>query len=427
MSKIVVGLSGGADSVALLHILLEEHQVFAAHVNHNLRGEDSDGDEQFVRELCEKLGVPLEVFSVNVKACAEENRLGTEEAARKLRYEALEQARIKFSADKIAVGHNADDNAETVLMNLCRGAGLKGLCGIPPENGRIIRPLLNKSRAELEEYLRERNIAYITDMSNFSSEFLRNRVRNIVMPVLECEIGASTKKAIARSAKLLRDDEEFIEEAARKYFRKVTFDGRVENSKKIALNTEKLNTLPPAIKRRVIRLAVAEVREESLLDISVAHISAVSELAQGHSGRELHLPGVIVSKEYESLIFCCIREEKSNSILNLKIKISHSPDSSDFHCTKAFLYDKITESLSLRTRRAGDRITLKSGDGRFFTKKLQDFFTDKKIPKSERDNIPLVAHGSDILWILAEKDYVNASFEASGDCKKIYVTLTEAQ
>jgi tRNA(Ile)-lysidine synthase len=415
MNRILVGLSGGADSVALLHILLDKHgvnQVFAAHINHNLRGTDSDNDEKFVRDLCGKLGIALEVFSLNVKKFAEENNLGTEEAARKLRYDALEKARIKFSADKIAVGHNADDNAETVLMNLCRGAGLKGLCGIPPENGRTIRPLLNKSRAEIEEYLRNRGIDFITDMSNFSDDFLRNRVRNIVMPVIEREINASAKKAIARSAELLRADEEYLEACA---LCAADFgEGHVYSA-------DKLNALPSALKRRVVRIAIAKVGD-GLQNISSAHVSDILDLAQAHSGREIHLPKVVVSKEYGNLIFSGVKKDISEKKLDLSISYS-PPDSELINCTKAFSCDKITESLVLRTRRAGDKITFKSGDGRFFTKKLQDFFTDKKIPKSQRDCIPLVAHGSDILWI-TEKDYVNAKFEAD-DSKKIYVTLTE--
>ncbi|MDR0272908.1 MAG: tRNA lysidine(34) synthetase TilS, partial [Clostridiales bacterium] len=176
--SVVVGLSGGADSVALACVLRElGAKVFAAHVNHNLRGVDSDADEAFVKGLCRKLGVDLKVFSVDVKKYAEEKKIGIEEAARIIRYEFLELARAEFGAEKIAVGHNSDDNAETVLMNLCRGSGLRGLGGIAPVNGAVIRPLIETSRNEIEEYLRNKKIEFIMDESNKSNDFTRNRVR----------------------------------------------------------------------------------------------------------------------------------------------------------------------------------------------------------------------------------------------------------
>ncbi|MCL2048680.1 MAG: tRNA lysidine(34) synthetase TilS [Defluviitaleaceae bacterium] len=520
-TKIVVGISGGADSVALLHILHSDgNDVAAVHVNHNLRGAESDGDEAFVRALCERLGVPLRVVSVNVRRLAEQYKLGVEEAARKLRYEALETARRELNAEKIAVGHTADDNAETVIMNLCRGAGLKGLCGIPPENGRIIRPLLKKSRAEIEEYLLLHGLEYIHDTSNFSNEFLRNRIRNIIMPALEKEVGANVKAIIAKNTELLRDDEDFLSAAAfaasgelgklgalpllsecfvdvlrstqninlvgisprsldteceantqqaqeqeQEQAQEQTQGQEQEQAQpKITLDIQKLNLLHPAIKKRVIRIALEKIRTEELYDISAAHILAVLGLAKAQSGREIHLPSAIVAKEYDKLIFtalphqvgycragacpsrgmhatagqagsaCGIIQENhlDNALLpacpsptknlanapipvpNLSAKhINHllkenfSPRG---YCTKAFDCDKIHGEVFLRTRLCGDKITLRSGSGQLFTQKLQDFFTNKKVPKSERDNIPLLAYGSDILWFFWDKEYANANY-----------------
>ena len=455
--KIVVGVSGGADSVALLFFLREERgaeNIFAAHVNHNLRGDESIRDENFVRELCEKIGVALKIFHVNVKKFAETCNFGIEEAARKLRYDALEKARVEFCAQKIAVGHNADDNAETVLMNLCRGSGLKGLCGIPPENGKIIRPFLSKSRAEIEEFLRARQIEFIHDSSNFSDDFMRNRVRNIIFPMLEREINPNVRSAIARTAEILRDDEDFLAQSAQRAVifeelsqkkraeRAVVFEElsqqnnrRPENEisceenifpceeKNISCDAKTLSAAHPAMQKRAIRAAIERVRGD-LRDITYAHVVAVLQLANAHSGREIHLPGLVVSKEYEKILFRKNFSPQQKYFHNFKIKISETPPNFDAeHCTKAFAYDKITQEIILRTRKNGDKISFLHGE-KFFTKKLQDFFTDKKIPKSERENIPLVAHGNEILWILLpQKNFFNAKFEARDDEKKLYVTI----
>jgi tRNA(Ile)-lysidine synthase len=412
--SVVVGLSGGADSVCLLHFFLE-NRVFACHVNHNLRGAESDADEKFVRELCATLGVPLKVYQASFEKFSEE-------AARNARYEFLEKARAEFNADRIAVAHNADDNAETVLMNLCRGAGLAGLGGIPPTNGRIIRPLLETSRAEIEEYLREKKIKYLTDSSNLANDFTRNRVRNIVLPMLEKEINSNVKEIITKNAELIRDDNDFLEKTAAEAF--------ASCAEKNRLNIAKLTALPPAICRRVIRRAIAEACGD-LKDITSAHIAAVQKLSRAQTGREIHLPSVIVAREYEHLYFFAptqskkfFYELKENSpifIPEIKKTVSLFLAAPQTHCTKAFSYDKITTPLVLRTRMDGDKITFKDAGGKMFTKKLQDYFTDEKIPRSRRDSVPLLASGYEILWIMDDKNRTNAAYEA-GD-KNIFICV----
>jgi tRNA(Ile)-lysidine synthase len=411
--NITVALSGGADSVALLHVLLDagEYAISAVHVNHNLRGAESERDENFVRELCEKLSVPLQVFQANVNEFAAEKNIGTEEAARKLRYEFLQAA----SPGKIATAHNQDDNAETVLMNLCRGAGLKGLCGIPPVNGRIIRPLLEVSREEIEAYLSREKIAFITDTTNHSNDYTRNRVRNIILPVLEAEVNPGAKSTIAKNAALLREDEAFLEETARQAFANLNEAGK--------LNMEKLSALPPAISRRVVRCAVGEVRGGDISNISAAHVGAILGLVHSQTGREIHLPGVAVASEYGFLKFreAITPGQKFRYILHKDIPVyipeigktvllSEAPLTR--HCTKVFNCDKIPLPLYVRTRENGDRITFRRKDGSLFTKKLQDYFTDEKIPKHERNGIALIAFGNEILWIMDKKNRTNAQINA---------------
>lgn len=428
--RVVVGLSGGADSVALLIALLDLREelgikVFACHVNHGLRDADSDWDELFVQEMCNGFGVSLKVHVADVQAFAEAKKLGIEEAARKLRYAFLENARTRFKAVKIAVGHNLDDTAETVIMNLCRGAGLKGLGGIPPVNGRVVRPLIEVPRAEIEEYLKSREIKFVTDSSNQSSLFTRNRVRNIVIPLLETEISANVKAKIAKNAELLRCDEDFIEMCALEAFNRCAKHSE-EKFRKTELDIAKLADLPLAVLRRVIRIAVTCVRKGVLSDVTFAHIELVLGLANAKTGREIHLPGVVITKEYGKLIFFDFSQKllpqtkhysyvlaenskKSFPEIGKTVSLSFSPQYA--HCTKVFSYDKITKPLVLRTRQPGDKITFCSS-GKMFTKKLQDYFTDEKISKSNRDAVPLIAHGNEILWILDKKSRTNAKFEA---------------
>lgn len=450
---IIVALSGGADSVALLKAMTELSKelrignISAVHVNHQLRGEESQRDEGFVRDLCASLSVPLWVFHTDVKSFSKTHKMGIEEAARKVRYEFLEKARSEVKQAKIAAGHNADDNAETIIMNLCRGTGLKGLGGIPPVNGAIIRPLLEVSRMEIEEYLRINSLPHITDSSNNSSDYTRNRVRHTIMPTLECEVNPATKKAISRTSELLRQDEAFLEKTAKEAF----FDCREEianhTHQALTLNISKITNLHPAIAQRVIRLAIAHVRNygtrafSPLTDITSTHIALALELTNAQTGNEIHLPGVIVGKGYGYLAFYtqpqALRESKTGFCYALNenfpvhipeiektVRLSFSSQTSMPHCTKVFSCDKITTALHFRTRLPGDKISLKNAAGKIFTKKMKDYFTDEKIPRACRSEIPLLAHGNDILWILDKKNRTNAKFEAVADEKCIHVSIT---
>ncbi|MBR5088999.1 MAG: tRNA lysidine(34) synthetase TilS [Ruminiclostridium sp.] len=208
----VVGLSGGADSCALLLVLLELREtlgitVRACHINHNLRGEESDRDEMFVRELCARRGVPLTVFPVDVRASVEKHE-SIEEAARRLRYDRFGQ--MCAEGAKLATAHTANDNAETVLMNLIRGTGTKGLAGIPPVRGAFIRPIIFCTRADTEEYCRKNGIDFVTDSTNLSDDCTRNRIRHRIIPALE-EFNPSFIAAVTRMTEAVGDDSAFLD------------------------------------------------------------------------------------------------------------------------------------------------------------------------------------------------------------------------
>jgi len=420
---VVVGLSGGADSVVLLHVLLQlyDSEINAVHINHNLRGEDSTNDENFVRDLCKSLNVGLKIFNADVRGFAKTENIGIEEAGRLLRQKFFEAARVEFNAKKIALGHNQDDVAETVIMNLCRGAGLRGLAGISPVSGNIIRPLINIPRAEIDQYIIENALAHITDYSNFSNDYTRNRVRNIIIPAMETAINPAAKAVIARNTTFISDDDNFLESMAAEALKEIC---RINNSK-IILDREKLNNLPVVIARRATRQALKELRGHTQ-DITATHVENILDIANGPPGRESHIPRLVARNEYSQLIIEAAAKEKKGFLYPLQpilfieeigktvtfsdtepdILNPPSPKTPKLLCTKAVEYDMVTSRLFLRTRQAGDRIKLES-----FTKKLQDFFTDAKIPKSQRDLIPILASDSEILCILHPFGRVNAKYK----------------
>ena len=455
--NIITGLSGGADSVALLHALLhikEElgiAQIFAVHVNHGLRGEAAAADENFCRRLCEGLGIPLQIYTADVRGLAAAEALSIEEAGRKLRYRYLQEAAAFFGVPgaKIATGHHQNDNAETVIMNLARGAGLRGLCGIPPVNGSIIRPLLDVSRGEIEEYIAAQGLEYVDDASNFSREYARNRVRHTVLPAIEAAINPRAVQTIASNTAWLREDETLLEEMAREAYAlvggvpHVAFPSvpRAPGCDVVPRDAQghvpyDLTALPPPIARRVLRLAITDLSPTGLSNITSAHIQSILDLSKQKTGAEAHIPGLIAYKtatHIELALPEALQKFGTYPLtmgstqfipeLNTTISLSNSTSlegvSSILLCTKCFNYGKVKGPLVLRARKPGDTIVMSSAAGPF-TKKLQDYFTDKKLPKQKRDSIPVLACGSDILWVLDEHNPTSAKYspaEGSETCR----------
>lgn len=251
--KIISALSGGADSVTLLHCLnsIKEElgfELFACHINHNLRGEDSDRDQAFAQSLCEKMKVPISVFSVNVLE-AMEKHTGIEEKARILRYEAFSRESQRLGA-KVATAHNSCDNAETVLLNMLRGTGLKGLCGIPASRDYLIRPLILCSREEIEAYCLENKLKYVTDKTNFSTDYTRNKIRIELLPKL-LEINPSLYEGVSRMTNSLTEDSVFLENAAREKLKEALL-------KEYVYDSEKLASLPRPILTRAVSMMLRE-------------------------------------------------------------------------------------------------------------------------------------------------------------------------
>lgn len=274
---VAVALSGGADSVSLLLALCELSEelgisVSACHLNHNLRGEESERDMRFCQELCERLGVPLKTASVNVRDLPEKHE-SLEECARRVRYEFFAQVRGALGENaKIATAHNADDSAETVLLNLMRGTGLKGLCGVPPVRGELIRPLIYCTRGEVEQFLAERGERFVTDSTNLSDDYTRNRIRHIILPEMR-KINGSLTATMTRMERNLRSDSDFLEQLAENALAE-TRTGRGYDAKR-------LGEYPLPVKSRAVR----KILSDGGIEPSALRINTALSLLEKRSAR----------------------------------------------------------------------------------------------------------------------------------------------
>ncbi len=410
---IIVGVSGGTDSIALLAILCaiqKEYQLYikAIHIHHGLRAEEADRDALFVKQICQKWNVPCEVIAFNISKEAKNKGIGVEEMGRLCRYETFQKK--AGEKGKIAVAHHQNDQAETVLLNLCRGAGLAGLSGMSPIRGNIIRPFLFVSRKEIESFLEKNNIPYCQDSTNEQEHYTRNKIRLSVLPFLEKEINSKSIEHIAASASILAEEENFLEQLAQKELKKMLV--KKENNR-VVLNKKLLLYQSSIMKRRIIRQAFC-LLDRSLQDLSYIHFQQIEQLLEKQSGKKLSFPfKKSAFIEYDTLVlgwenvtknteFCySLPLEKAIYIkeINKFVKLSFNAYKKEEKMlpiyTKVFDYDKIKENIVCRTRQQGDRIAIGNGH----KKKLKDFFIDSKIPRQQRETLLLFAVGKQILWI----------------------------
>ena len=404
--KIVVGLSGGADSVALLHFLYHQRETFdfelsAAHINHLLRGEESDRDEQFVRNLCDKMGIALDVLRVDIDAEAKKRGIGQEECGRQVRYEFFNTLCGKETF--IATAHTLSDSFETVLLNMARGTGIHGLCGIPAVRGNIIRPLIECTRQEIERYCSDNGLSFVNDSSNFSRDYNRNIVRLDVVPKL-LEINPSLYKVVLRMIRNNIDDDEYLRSVALK----IVDDARCDDG----FDIKAILSAPDAIKFRAISMAANERCSVVLEDI---HLTAVEALMKSGSGKtDLPQKNTCTVKngklffnlpdEQETAKFSCDMELYITDTPIGKVEVSlltAEEFEKNYKKTKKYLknafdYDKISGKLFFRNRDFGDEICL---SGRKCTKSLKKLFNEAKVPPEERSRILMLCDDGGIVWI----------------------------
>ena len=425
---VLAAVSGGADSLCLILVLSAMCQelgirLCAVHVEHGIRGEESIRDAQFVEQFCSQRQIPCKVFCCEALKYAREQKLTVEEGARELRYQFFRQAAEEFGADKIAVAHNQNDCAETMLFHLVRGSGLRGLSSIPPVRGRIIRPLLCISRQEIETYLAGQNQAFCIDRTNEELVYTRNKIRSQVLPVLS-EINSHAVSHINQTASLAAEAMELIEELTEQAWKKYVLVRSQGNYILQELLREK-----PLIQRSVLHKALIETAGNSR-DILKLHVQQVRELFGRQNGKVLKLPyeveaqrvyeGILLSKgkrrkeEVNGQRRSMLREQgegwevpqtgklilfSKGYEINTQLlhKIPQNEEIPKKIYTKWFDCDKIKGTMRLRTRQEQDFLVI---DAQGRRKKLKKYFIDEKIPQEKRDQILLLAEDNHILWVI---------------------------
>ncbi len=431
--KILVGVSGGIDSVVLLYtlcdlaMLLEMPMPVVAHVNHMLRGKESDRDEEFVKGLAEDLRIQFVSERFDIKTLADTEKRSIQETARKYRLRFLEQAAEKTGCQKIATGHNEDDLSETTIMWITRGAGLKGASGILPKRGKFIRPLLCCTRQEIARLAEEKGLLHVEDSSNSKTDYIRNIFRHEIIPTIEQKCYRSAKKNIARFAGLIKDDMEYLELIAGEISERIIYPLNPKFESTVDL--QKMDTLHTAIKKRVIRNMIKEV-SGSLENISSQHIDSIIELCSKKDGgrRRIDLPGELEAiKTYSKLMIRpLLKGYKKDTLdpekeylvnypgetliegLELKIDTELLPGGRSiekYHFDDPYIaffnFDRITLPLKLRLPKQGDTFIPFGSRG---TKKISDFFIDSKISADERWNIPLLTdQNANIMWVCGHR------------------------
>jgi tRNA(Ile)-lysidine synthase len=419
-SRILIGLSGGADSVCLLHVLTMLRQKYlislhALYIDHGLRPGETDREIQFCCKICEQHETPFLTKSVDVKSYAKTGKLNMQEAARLLRYRTYEETAYEINANKIALGHTADDQAETILMRLFRGSGPTGLAGIPPVRKNIIRPLIEIERKDIENFLGSEGINFITDSSNAKKDYLRNRVRLSLMPILR-EFNPDITGTLSKTAAIFREEERYFEILVTKTLMKL-ISRKTET--RIELFLTPFEIMDKVIMRRVLRRAIDETK--GLRGVSFIHIEDMVNLIKtGSPGDRIYLPGGIrVIKDYSTLILTSeapltlssytltIPGETILKEAGVLIKASEAeiqqPEAFEQGIWKShgiFDADTIRLPLTARPRNDGD-FFYPLGFGK--RKKLQDFFVDQKVPRDERNRIPLIVSGGNILWVVGHR------------------------
>lgn len=419
--RVVAGVSGGADSVCLLDVLNHlsgkiGFTLSVIHVNHMIRGEEAERDEEYVKKLCQSYQIPLFCVHRDVTKLAGERGISLEEAGRQVRYEAFDSI---VESDKIAVAHHGNDQAETVLYHIIRGSSVKGAGGMKPVRDKIIRPLLCVSRQEIEVYLEKRNIDFCTDSTNLTVDYTRNKLRNIVLPFLKENINPDVVSNINELALDLQESYDYIHSQAESVFQ----DCRI-NESGISIKTNRLMKEPSVIQREVIMMMVKEAAG-TVKDITRKHISAAADLLYKPVSKKVNLPyGLTAVRGYEELILRNGYADGCNESYFMKCReedfdfqILESVDSwekitNDY--TKVFDYDKIKGNLKIRKRMAGDYITLDCAGSK---KLLKAYFIDEKIPREERSKIWVLAEDSHILWIVGYR--ISAAYKVSPETKRI--------
>lgn len=409
--RVLVAVSGGPDSVALLHFLLSypKIKVMAAHFNHMIRKAGAVRDEEFVKLLCKKWKVPFIAGKGDVPVHAKKNKMTVEEAARVLRYKFLENTAKKIKANKIAAGHNADDNIETFIIRLIRGTGLKGLRSIPPVNGKVVRPLLEVSRKEVLAYCRKNRLKYVIDASNNDVKYTRNRIRKELLPALS-KTGKNIGPRVLRLIKAAALQYKKVEEEAARGLKSCMISA---SGGRLVIGTDKFHRLPGTLKSHVLRAAIEKVKGD-LKDIYKVHVEDILSLKKG----ELHLPGGIFIFKDGKIMSVSGQKPRKGGLKVFKyqlpvpgkavikgtgqivsaLAIKRAPAFKNIGKQEAYIDAGRVKGkmLTVRSPKKGDRFVPLGMKG---SKKLSDLFVDEKVPSGDRAGVPVVCDREKIVWV----------------------------
>lgn len=467
---VIAGVSGGADSVCLLFVLcaLRKKLGFSlrvCHVNHGLRGKQADDDEQFVAELCGKLDIPCRIFRRNVELIARKRKQSSEEAGRAVRREAFEIMCREDGGTKIATAHHRNDNAETMLLNLARGTGLKGLCGIRPVYGKWIRPLLCVTREEIESALEQAGLSWRQDLSNDEDIYTRNRIRHHILPALQSQVNPETVRHLDELSRQAQEIWDYLMQGVEKAWNRCV-EIRPGEPASLEIREQAFREEMPAVQKQLLHRCICTVAGKHR-DVEAVHVSSVLELFDRQPGKQISLPfGVTAFRTYEGVSVekyvpmesktrqggLCQENpgrERSGSDIQEEVPaaelripgITQIPGTSrSVSCrvyemsegngetripqksyTKCFDYDIIKHTPSVRSRRPGDYLVIGKNGGR---QKLKSFFINEKVPRRKRDHLFLIADGSHIMWIPGMR--MSAEYQISEKTKRILeIKITE--
>lgn len=393
--SVLIGLSGGADSVCLthaLHSLSDELgiKLYTAHVNHGIRGEEAERDEAFAHHFSETLGIECFVKHVDVPQLAIEKGQSEETVGRNVRYDFFDKLCGEYNINKIATAHNKNDNAETILMNFMRGSSLSGLCGIPYKRNNIIRPILDCARKDIEKYCQNNHLEYMTDSTNLENNYTRNKIRHTLIPIIEKNFNPNFISTVTQNSDIIREYNNFIDN--------YTDDIYMETVNNNCIDISKLNKYDTAIRRDIVRRYLINIYGTAN-DIASIYIRDVLLLTEKHSGTSINLPNnIVIKNEYGK-----ITAEKRMSILtefSYEIKIGEvlavNEISKNVIITAVekrendgavYLGMDMADKIIIRNRRIGDRFYPSGMNG---SKKLKQYFIDKKIPQNQRNRIPII-------------------------------------
>jgi tRNA(Ile)-lysidine synthase len=439
--SIVVGVSGGPDSICLLHVLYSimksfDIKLFVFHLNHMLRGDEANKEAEYVEDFCRRLELPLTVKAINIEEVSKKEGLSIEETARNVRYREFELYAKAVGATKIAVAHNKNDQAETILMRIIRGTGLEGLTGMDFIRGNIIRPLLEIDRSEIEEYCSYNLLYPKVDSSNLLNIFTRNKIRLELIPQINKLFETDIKESLFRMSELLKADNAYIEKNSSANYKQVTIS---ETDKNIFLDIEKLKSVHIALIKRILRLAINKIKG-NLKGIASVHLEAVVDLIfNGSTGSSLCLPErLVIEKSYNVLKIHRIQADLITTKFDYEIKIpgvnyfdannfileasiaekfdeeKNYKNTASHSFLQYFDYEKFNLGINIRSRKQGDFFKPINSNG---TKKLKEYLIDNKIPRENRDAIPILAKGNEVIWLVGYK--ISDKFKVTENTKNI--------